>query len=109
MTYDNELTLIGMIYPKDENGNPQTDEVGNQIGEEIKSVVLCGVKSIGRSEFYNAATSGLKPEIIFVVHGYEYFGETQVEYEGTKYKVIRTYSANFEEVELICEKVAANG
>lgn len=109
MTYDHELTLVGLIYPKDENGFPQTDEVGNQISEEIKSVVLCCVKSIGRTEFYNAATNGLKPEFIFVVHGYEYFGETLVEFEGVKYNVIRTYSVNFEEVELTCEKVAANG
>jgi SPP1 family predicted phage head-tail adaptor len=96
-----ELTLIKQSYTE--------DELGNQISVEVKSSVFCDVKSVGRTEFYSAATTGLKPEIIFVIHTYEYDGETVVEFEGKKYSVIRTYSASTERMELTCEKVLGNG
>lgn len=95
--WTNELTLIKQTYIQ--------DEISNQIPVENKTPVFCDVKSVGRSEFYNAATTGLKPEIIFVVHNYEYEGQKLVEFENKKYNVIRTYSTNFEEIELTCEKV----
>ena len=101
MTYDHELILIEQSY--------QEDEWGNQVPVEARKPVLCNVKSIGRNEFYAAAQTGLKPEITFVIHGYEYNEEKEVEFEGEKYKVIRTYMKDFEEMELTCEKVAANG
>ena len=101
MTYDSELTLIKLEFIE--------DEIGNQTPIETRKTVLCNVKSVGRNEFYSAATAGLRPSIVFVMHGYEYNGEQQVEFEGVRYKVIRTYSTNFEEVELTCERVAADG
>lgn len=103
MNYDNELILVTP-------GGFIEDEIGNQIPvDPIKTPVLCKVKSIGRNEFYNAANTGLRPELIFVIHAYEYNGEAVVNFEGKDYRVIRTYSASFEEIELICEKVAADG
>jgi hypothetical protein len=53
------------------------------------------MKSIGRTEFYNAATNGLKPEYILVVHPYEYNGETYIEFSENespkqRYRVIKT-------------------
>jgi SPP1 family predicted phage head-tail adaptor len=101
MTYDHELVLIKQDFA--------FDEIGNQIPIETRKTVLCNVKSVGRNEFYNAATAGLRPSIVFVIHGYEYDGEQSVEFEGVRYKVIRTYSTDFEEMELTCEKVAADG
>lgn len=101
MTYDNELTLIKLEFIE--------DEIGNQTPTQTRKIVLCNVKSVGRNEFYNAATAGLRPSIVFVMHGYEYNGEQQVEFEGVRYNVIRTYSTDFEEIELTCERVAADG
>lgn len=101
MTYDNELVLISETITE--------DEIGNQIPTETRKNVLCNVKSVGRNEFYSASTAGLKPSLVFVIHSYEYSDEKKVEYDGTKYNVIRTYSTNFEEVELTCEKVISNG
>lgn len=109
MTYDHELTLIQQTYPKDENDHPLTDEYGNQVVVDTETVILCGLKSVNRTEFYNAAVTGLKPELVFVVHGYEYSGQAKVKFEDQKYRVIRTYAPNFEEVELTCEKVVADG
>lgn len=96
MTYDNELTLIQNTYTE--------DDIGNQVPSESKTPIFCGLKSVGRTEFYNAATAGIKPVLIFLIHSYEYNGETIIEFEGNRYKVIRTYSASFEELELTCER-----
>lgn len=101
MTYDYELILVQQTFTE--------DEIGNQIPVETQTPILCGLKSVARSEFYNAAATGLRPELIFVVHGYEYNGEKKVIFEGVRYNVIRTYAVDFEEMELTCEKVAADG
>ena len=101
MTFDHELTLISQTVKE--------DEIGNQIPVETETVVLCGLKSVGRNEFYSAAVTGLKPELVFVIHGYEYNGEQEVKFEGNRYRVIRTYLTDFEEVELTCERVTADG
>lgn len=97
MTYDYELTLIGY--------ETEYDEIGQEINVPVERKILCGIKSIGRNEFYAAAQAGLRPEITFIIHNYEYNGEKEVKFEGQKYKVIRTYSTDFEEMELVCEKV----
>ena len=97
MTYDFELTLVKQSY--------RLDDLMNQIPEKVETVVYCDLKSITRVEYYNAASQGIKPEIVFVIHKFEYNGEKEILFEGEKYKVIRTYSTNFEEIELTCERV----
>jgi len=94
--YNHELTLISEETVYDEYGIPKK--------ETKKTNVLCKVQSVGRNEFYGAATTGLKPEVVFIIHDYEYNGEKEVEFEGKKYRVIRTYSTDFEEIELTCER-----
>lgn len=100
MAYDHELILIDQTYVK--------DEYGNQIPVPVRKSILCKVKSIGRNEFYSAAVAGLKPEIVFVIHAYEYEKEKKVEFEDDKYRVTRTYATGIEEIELTCEKVVAD-
>lgn len=103
MTYDHELILITPSQIVE-------DDIGNQIpSDPIETTILCGLKSVGRSEFYNAAVAGLRPELVFVVHAYEYDGQRSIKFEGIEYRVIRTYSVSFEEMELTCERVAADG
>lgn len=97
MTYDHELILIEQIYAE--------DEIGNQIAINSETTVLCRLKSVARNEFYNAAVVDMKPEAVFIVHGYEYNNEKRVRFDGTEYTVIRTYAVDFEEIELVCEKV----
>lgn len=112
--YNHELTLISYEIGK--------DEIGNEIKIPIKKNIFCKVADIGSTEFYNAQVLGLKPEIKFIVHEFEYEGEKEVEFEGEKYKVLRTYRKKYsigekksnnileaEEIELTCEKVIGNG
>jgi len=101
MTYDHELTLIGVMYDK--------DEWGNQIEITTERTILCSLQSVKRNEFYNASVSGHKPELVFIIHSYEYDNEQKVRFEGKEYNVIRNYRKSFEEMELICEAVIGNG
>lgn len=101
MPYDYELVLINQTFTK--------DEIGNQVPTENRTTILCDKKSAGRNEFYQAATAGLKPEIVFVIHAYEYNGEKVVEFEGKRYNVIRTYQVDFEELELTVERMVGGG
>lgn len=100
---NSQVKLISVTYTE--------DEVGNQIPAETFTEVWAEVTGIRQSEFYNAALAGLKPEITFIIWANEYIGQTKVEYNGIKYKLIRTYinPAKSEMIELICEKVAADG
>lgn len=104
MTKDDELTLISTTY------DPEvTNDLGDMIPIESRVVVLCDVQSITRAEHYSAAANGLKPSIVFVLNKFEYGGEKDVEYEGIRYNVDRSYAprmskgiSDFEDVELIC-------
>lgn len=100
-TYDHEITLIGQIF--------EEDNIGNQIPVETRKTILCYKKSAGRSEFYSGGANGMRPESVFVVHGYEYEGERIVEFEDKRYNVIRTYATGFEETELVVERVIGSG
>lgn len=99
-TYSEPLTLIKVTQGSDDLGNWSP-------GEEDPRVVLCDVASVGRSEFYAAATSDMNPEIVFKLNKYEYDNERLCEYEGVRYRIIKTFKDNstFEEIELTCEKV----
>ena len=101
MLFSNELVLINIKY--------SFDNIGNQIETEERTEIFCNTKSVTRAEFYNAATTDLKPSLVFVVHLYEYNDEEMVEYKGNKYRVIRSYMTNTEEIELVCEKVLKDG
>lgn len=99
--YDHELILISETFVK--------DEWGNYVPSVSRDSVLCEKKSVGRSEFYVAGQTGLRPEIVFVVKGYEYEGQARVEFEGKEYSVLRTYQTDFEEIELVCGQVLGSG
>lgn len=104
MTFDHELTLITLKHTE--------NNMGDSISTETELTILCNVRSVNRSEHYAAASNGMKPEITFIVNQYEYSGQSVVEFEGKRYKVIRDFRkkgsadiADFETTELICEGV----
>lgn len=102
MTYDHELMLItSLTTGKDENSDPITIPIG--------TTILCGLQSVGRGEFYAAAALSLRPELVFTIHAYEYSGQELVQFEGVRYKVLRTYSTGFEELELTCQREVGSG
>lgn len=112
--YNHELTLV--------EHNKTIDEIGNEVITTTERQVLCKLKDIGSTEFYDAQITGLKPEIKFIIHSFEYQSEKEVIFKGEKYQVMRTYQSHQkrrtygdeinlagEEIELTCEKVVGNG
>ena len=87
------------------------DEIGNQVQEETATEVWAEETGVRQSEFYNAAVTGLKPEKTFIIWANEYSGQTKIEADGVKYKLIRAYNnpSKSEMMELVCERVTANG
>ncbi|MBE6976224.1 MAG: phage head-tail adapter protein [Ruminococcaceae bacterium] len=79
---------------------------GAQRGE-TKREVLCGFRSIGQREFYQANATDFHPELKLVLADYlDYDNETLVDYDGRRYRVIRTYRIGLE-LELTLERASA--
>lgn len=69
--------------------------------------VLCQLRSVGHTEFYEAYASGYSPELKFVIADYlDYEGETLVKYGEKYYRVIRTYRTG-NELELTVGRASA--
>lgn len=68
------------------------NEVITLIAGDSRRDVLCGLRSVGHTEFYEAYATEYRPELIFVLADYlDYEGETLVKYGDDLYRVIRTY------------------
>lgn len=73
------------------------DEYGDQVVTEITREVFAKLGSIGQKEFYQAHAVGLQPELKFILADYlDYNGETLVQYNGQRFRVLRTYRAGQE-------------
>lgn len=89
------LTLIGRTL--DENGNVTAEE---------RREVFCRLRSVGRTEFYQAQATDLRPELVFVLPDYlEYADEYLCIYNDTWYRVIRTYRTG-QELELVVQRAS---
>ena len=72
-----------------------------------KREIFCGIRSVTRSEFYQANATGYTPSMVFVLADYyDYEEETLVEYDGKRYRVIRTYRTG-QALELVVTKASA--
>ncbi len=80
-----------------------TNNVGDSIEVLIKTKRFARLKSIGQMEFYQAQAQGLKPEIKFVLADYlDYEDQEEVIYNGFRYKVLRTFRTEQNEIEIVC-------
>ena len=81
------------------------NDMGDIIETPVEREVFADKQSIRQSEFYQAAATGLRPELMFVVRSIDYEGEPKLKYNGKKYAIIRTYDKDGELTELICQGV----
>ena len=69
--------------------------------------VFCKSASISMREFYEANANDFYPERKFILSDYlDYDDERMVEYEGRRYRVLRTYQPD-QELELIVTRASA--
>lgn len=60
---------------------------------ETPVTVLAEIRSVTRSEYYQAESAGIHPELVFRLTDYaDYNGEKVFTYNGERWRVIRTYS-----------------
>ena len=81
------------------------NDMGDIIETPVEREVFADKQSIRQSEFYQAAATGLRPELMFVVRTIEYNGETRLKYNGKEYSIIRVYDKDGELTEIVCQGV----
>ena len=82
------------------------DEVGNEIST-LSQPIKCYAKkqSVRTNEFYSAIEVGLTPSIEFVIKRLNYHGEDIIDWNDTRYQVIRTIDPkNKFDIVLVCSK-----
>lgn len=83
------------------------DEYGDSVANESIHEVFAEVKSVGMREKYEALQAGLNPEFTFVLADYlEYDDEPEIEYQGKRYRMIRTYR-NGQTIEIVVTRDAS--
>ena len=104
------ITLVTVVgYTEDSSGFKTAEMV-----EEIE--VFAGIKSVGRTEFYEALRNGVKASIIFVINQDDFkladrdvsgkkVKATKIVHEKTTYRIIRTYMKDINMLEITCEEV----
>ena len=77
---------------------------------ETAREVMCEVRSVTRSEYYDALNAGFQPSLVFhLTLAEDYQNERVIRYKGLKYRVIRTYMTNDDGIEITVERSDENG
>lgn len=76
---------------------------------ETQREVYCSVRSVGMRESYEAKAIGLNPETVLILpYDFEYQGEKECLFGGTRYDIIRTYAAETDGIELTIQRKDGN-
>lgn len=86
----------------------EEDEIGNQVEIVTERMVFANELAVTSEEFYNAATTGLRPTKRFEIYSFEYQGEDRLKHDGVVYRIIRVEKRG-EKTRITCERVAADG
>lgn len=92
--YNDVITLLSI--------EEEPNDIGDLVETITRTEVFAEVRSIGMKEKYEALAVGLKPELTFVLADYyDYDNQEAVEYNGIRYKVLRTYQKRTRELEIV--------
>lgn len=81
------------------------DDIGQEAVTETKSTVMGNIRSVSRSEWFDAGANDINAEYVVTVYDFEYADQTVAEINGTRYGIYRTYrAANSDIIELYLEK-----
>lgn len=98
MYFSDRIKLRSVVPGVDSDGYP-TETVQ-------ETEVWANIKSATRSEFYAANAVGINVSMVFEVHAEDWGGQTQVEYDGKLYDIVRAYQKGLGTVELVCSDKA---
>lgn len=70
---------------------PKLDSLNRPSYTYTEDLFYCNEKSIGQSEFYQAESVGLKPEIKLETKLVDLSNVTHVKYKERRYKILRTF------------------
>lgn len=101
--WDEECYLGSYIERVNDNGDPIKEIKYND------ESIFCNEKSVKYSEFYQAQSIGMKPEIVLEVKIADYNKEKYVMYDNQEYTVLRTYKTSSENIELTLVRGVNNG
>ncbi len=104
MQYSEIIYLVKKVLGRDSIGNDTTLS-------ETKNKCYAKAQSVKTNEFYNAIEIGLTPSIEFVIKKLNYSGEDEIEWNNTRYQIIRTVDPkNKFDIVLVCsKKIGVNG
>lgn len=77
-----------------------------ELKPEAEKEVWADKQSVRRTEFYAADKVGRKVDAVFIVNAVDYDGETEIEWNGKIYDVVREYQPpnNIDKIELTCAR-----
>lgn len=90
------IDLISVESGMDADGFP-SDHV-----ETRATDLYVNKKDVRSSEFYQAASQGIRLETMFEIRSVDYGGQGLLAYQGTRFSIERTYDRG-EIIELICQ------
>ena len=80
------------------------NEYKQEVETDTRTEIMALYESVSQSEFYKAGEAGLKPEFRLTTAIIDYNGEKEVELDGKKYGIYRTYEVDKDYIELYCER-----
>lgn len=82
------------------------DELGQWIPTEVVTMeVPVTEQSLTRAEYFEAGRNGLNASTVLVTASINYDGQTEVEYNGRRFRIYRTYyNDSMDEIELYLEQ-----
>lgn len=83
--------------------------VHEAITESVREIPA-EIRSVTRSEYYNALNAGVQPELVFkLALDADYQGEHILRYSGKRWRIVRTYLTNDGGIEITAERSDENG
>ena len=80
------------------------NEYKQEIKVETRAEIMATYDSVRQSEFYKGGEAGLKPAFCLTTAIIDYNDEKEVELDGKRYGIYRTYEVDKDYIELYCER-----
>lgn len=90
--WNDELILIRKNYTYEKSGDKEPNEV--------RTPILCEVRSATRTEFYEYGDNENRPEYVVTINACEFDNEKVAEFRGHQYRITRTYEVDRDLMEI---------